>query len=240
MEHIRSFVTQFGDAAWWVVARADTGMRSEQMERLRRQLSGKPESGFTKATVFPNAIKDQEFWTKELVPQTGLQRAGELAGPWRAAGTQHRHPITGVFPRCRPRTERLRPRSKYAPSKGGRITRPRLRRESRPRGSHCRLHRLGLLSPRYEQAAAELGYEPVLNKLGDIVKYKEDSRGNQVRKSRVIWDLKALRSQEQTRCATKVSGSSCPDSSTSCAERCRLSGTPDKLIWRPSTSRTPS
>ena len=69
-ETIRNFVTQFGDETWFLIARADAHMRSEQMERLRRQLRSNPDHGYTDANpwsaCFMAACKDHEFWAREL------------------------------------------------------------------------------------------------------------------------------------------------------------------------------
>eukprot|EP00439_Symbiodinium_sp_Y106_P037384 s2320_g4.t1 len=48
-EHIRGYVTQFGDQAWWLIYREECRLRSEHMERLRRILHEKPEYGYTQA-----------------------------------------------------------------------------------------------------------------------------------------------------------------------------------------------
>ena len=37
-ETIRGFVTQFGDETWFLISKADSQMRSEHLERIRRQL----------------------------------------------------------------------------------------------------------------------------------------------------------------------------------------------------------
>ena len=42
----------------------------------------------------------------------------------------------------------------------------------------------------YKAASKQLGDEPVLNKLGVLVKNKRDAQGREVKKARVIWDLK--------------------------------------------------
>ena len=69
-ETVRGYVTQFGEEAWFLIARADAQMRSEHMERLRRQLRANPEWGYTDASpwsaVFMAATKDHEFWSREL------------------------------------------------------------------------------------------------------------------------------------------------------------------------------
>ena len=75
-EHIRGFVTQFGEEAWPFVCKADSRMRSEQLERLRRELHAHPALGYTAATpwsaCYAAAIKDTEFWNKELTTPTTL------------------------------------------------------------------------------------------------------------------------------------------------------------------------
>ena len=75
-EYIRSFVSQFSDEAWWLVARADHRMRSEQWDRIRRELRSKPEFGYTDASpwsaVLAKALKDTEFWHRELVTPATL------------------------------------------------------------------------------------------------------------------------------------------------------------------------
>ena len=75
-EHIRSFVTQFSEEAWWIIARTDTRLRSEHMERIRRALAANPEFGYTTANpwsaVYAKAVRDHEFRTKELVTPATL------------------------------------------------------------------------------------------------------------------------------------------------------------------------
>ena len=75
-EHIRSYVSQFTEDAWWLIAQADHRMRSEHWDRLRRELRSSPEFGFTEASpwsaVLAKAIKDTEFWHKELITPATL------------------------------------------------------------------------------------------------------------------------------------------------------------------------
>eukprot|EP00435_Cladocopium_sp_Y103_P031144 s2849_g7.t2 len=75
-EMIRNYVTQFTEETWFLVARADARMRSEQMERLRRELRTNPMYGYTEinpwSAVFMASTKDQEFWTRELVTPATL------------------------------------------------------------------------------------------------------------------------------------------------------------------------
>ena len=69
-ETIRNYVTQFGDETWFLISRADAMMRSEQMERIRRQLRSAPNYGYTEqnpwSACFMAACKDHEFWSREL------------------------------------------------------------------------------------------------------------------------------------------------------------------------------
>lgn len=75
-EHIQGFVTQFGEEAWPFICKADSRMRSEQLERLRRELNANPALGYVAATpwsaCYAAAIKDTEFWNKELTTPTTL------------------------------------------------------------------------------------------------------------------------------------------------------------------------
>ena len=69
-EHIRGFVTQFGEETWSFICQADGRMRSEQLERLRRELHAAPAYGYVPAApwsaCYAAAVKDTEFWNKEL------------------------------------------------------------------------------------------------------------------------------------------------------------------------------
>ena len=94
-EHVRSFVTQFGDSAWWLVYRAENRLRCEHMERLRRTLHDKPAYGYTAArpwnAVYAAAIRNGDYWTRELVTPATLwlsQRPGRPASPNRGGGGQ--------------------------------------------------------------------------------------------------------------------------------------------------------
>ena len=70
-EHIRSFITQFGEESWWVIYRADVRMRSEHLERIRRELRVGKVAGFSDTdpwpAVFAQAVRDHEFWSREVV-----------------------------------------------------------------------------------------------------------------------------------------------------------------------------
>ena len=69
-EMIRQQVTQFGEEAWFLVAKADARMRSEHLDRIRRQLRIAPEYNLTEAhpwsACYAAATKDHQFWTQEL------------------------------------------------------------------------------------------------------------------------------------------------------------------------------
>lgn len=75
-EFIRSFVTQFGDEAWAFISRADSRMRSEHLERVRRQLRADPQHGYQEhhpwSACFTAAIKESDFWSRELATPATL------------------------------------------------------------------------------------------------------------------------------------------------------------------------
>lgn len=74
-EHIRNYVTQFGDESWFLIYRADV-----QLERIRRALRQNPQHGYTEASpwgaCFTAATKDSDFWTRELVTAATLWLSG--------------------------------------------------------------------------------------------------------------------------------------------------------------------
>ena len=69
-EMIRQQVTQFGEEAWFLVSKADARMRSEHLDRIRRQLRIAPERNFTEANpwsaCYAAATEDHQFWAQEL------------------------------------------------------------------------------------------------------------------------------------------------------------------------------
>lgn len=75
-EHIRSFVTQFSEESWWLVARADHRLRSEHLDRIRRELRNTPLHGYTElnpwGACFAQAVKDSDFWHRELTTPATL------------------------------------------------------------------------------------------------------------------------------------------------------------------------
>ena len=69
-EMIRSFVQQYGEEMWSFVSRADSRMRSEQLDRIRRRLRADPMYGYQEGTpwsaCFAAAVRESEFWQREL------------------------------------------------------------------------------------------------------------------------------------------------------------------------------
>lgn len=78
-EHIRQFAIRFGADCWDLVYTADVHMRSEQFERIRTRLHASPEHGYTDAdpwnAVMAQAIKEDSFWTKEVITPATLRLA---------------------------------------------------------------------------------------------------------------------------------------------------------------------
>eukprot|EP00435_Cladocopium_sp_Y103_P032302 s595_g8.t1 len=69
-ELIRGFVRQYGEEAWPFISQADSRLRSEHLERLKRELRATPAFGFEEnrpwAACFAAAVKDNEYWQREL------------------------------------------------------------------------------------------------------------------------------------------------------------------------------
>ena len=84
------------------VSKADSRMRSEQLERLRRELNANPTFGFTAAApwnaCYAYAVKDTEFWNKELTTPTTLFLARSKRTP---AGADDDDPQEGDAKRRR-------------------------------------------------------------------------------------------------------------------------------------------
>ena len=105
-ETIRGFVTQFGDETWFLVAKADAEMRSEQVARLRRHLRVTPAHGYTEGApwgaCYSAATKDHEFWTKVLTTPATLflaRHKREGAQVKSEEGTSPKRPRQGRPPR---------------------------------------------------------------------------------------------------------------------------------------------
>eukprot|EP00434_Breviolum_minutum_P012208 symbB.v1.2.010766.t2/scaffold709.1/size267679/9 len=64
MEHIKELHNRFGTECWGLIYKADVRMRSEQMERVKRDLEAAPQHGYSSANpwsaVFFAATKDME------------------------------------------------------------------------------------------------------------------------------------------------------------------------------------
>ena len=61
-------MTQFGEEAWSFICKADSRMRSEQLELLRRELNADPAYGYTAAApwsaCYAAAIRTRSFGIK--------------------------------------------------------------------------------------------------------------------------------------------------------------------------------
>ena len=80
-ERIREFVTRYGEKCWFIIYQADSRMRSERFERLRRNcekrhaaaLAAGAPSNFKSAApwneVFRVAVDDKTFWDEEVRDQ---------------------------------------------------------------------------------------------------------------------------------------------------------------------------
>ena len=75
-EMVRNFVGQFGEEAWSFISRADTRLRSEHLDRIRRELRTAAQNyGYQEAhpwaACFAAAVRDSDFWQRELtIPAT--------------------------------------------------------------------------------------------------------------------------------------------------------------------------
>eukprot|EP00435_Cladocopium_sp_Y103_P070661 s1426_g35.t1 len=110
-EFIRSQVTQFGDDAWSFISQADCRLRSEHLDRLRRQLRSEPQFGYTDASprgaCYALAIRDAGFWSRELATPATLYLAKHRkdAGREREDADAPRSSAAGSLPK-RPKTTR--------------------------------------------------------------------------------------------------------------------------------------
>lgn len=81
IDHIKELHNRFGSECWGLIYRADVRMRSEHMERVKRDLDASPQYGYSSAApwsaVFFAATKETEFWSKEvIIPGTLLLARG--------------------------------------------------------------------------------------------------------------------------------------------------------------------
>eukprot|EP00435_Cladocopium_sp_Y103_P056820 s1791_g19.t1 len=69
-ELIRGFVQQYGDEAWPFVSQADSRMRSEHLDRIKRELRANPAHGYEEnkpwSACYAAAVKENDFWHREL------------------------------------------------------------------------------------------------------------------------------------------------------------------------------
>ena len=84
-EHIRQFHLKFGRQCWDIIYMADTRMRGEEFERLRRKLHASPAHGYREAapwsSVFAQAVKEDSFWTNEVVTPATLRLSQSRSNP---------------------------------------------------------------------------------------------------------------------------------------------------------------
>lgn len=89
-DHIKELHGQFGHECWGIIYRADVRMRSEFQDRIRRALDENPNHGYTRASpwsaVFAQAVKEGDFWTKEVVTPATLLLARNKSLPARQDG----------------------------------------------------------------------------------------------------------------------------------------------------------
>ena len=75
-DYIKDLSQQFGADAWGIIYKADCRMRSEYMERIRRALEENPAHGYSPASpwsaVFASAIREAEYWRKEVTTPATL------------------------------------------------------------------------------------------------------------------------------------------------------------------------
>lgn len=84
-EHIRQFHLKFGRQCWDIIYLADTHMRGEEFERLRRKLHTAPAHGYREAApwsaVFAQAVKEDSFWTNEVITPSTLRLSQSKTNP---------------------------------------------------------------------------------------------------------------------------------------------------------------
>ena len=75
-DHVKNLHNQFGPETWGILYRADTRMRSEFFERIRRALTENPSHGFTEASawsaIFAQSVFKTEFWSREVTTPATL------------------------------------------------------------------------------------------------------------------------------------------------------------------------
>ena len=98
-EFIRSMHNRFGAQCWDIIYVADTRMRGEEFERIRRRLISEPAHGFTEANpwsaVFAQAVREEGFWNKEVVTEATLRLAQHRTNPVRDLRSELPAPLIG-------------------------------------------------------------------------------------------------------------------------------------------------
>ena len=98
-EFIRSLHNRFGAQCWDIIYVADTRMRGEEFERIRRRLVSEPAHGFTEANpwsaVLAQAVREEGFWNREVVTQATLRLAQHRTNPVRDIRTEEPPPMIG-------------------------------------------------------------------------------------------------------------------------------------------------
>ncbi len=127
-EHLRSFLTKYGQDCWFIMYQADIRMRAEHFERIRRRLqinfdAGKIEFEFDPKspwdTVFTAAVQDREFWDSEIRDKALLYLA--KVSTYRVAtddGTTHMSFSRGPYPPSKGQGQKRKP-TQQDHSKGG-------------------------------------------------------------------------------------------------------------------------
>ena len=94
LEFIKDLHAQFGPECWGVLYKADTRMRSEYQERIRRSLEEEPKHGYTTASpwsaVFAASVRESEYWAKEVTTPATLLLARNKSIP---AGNRSESPV---------------------------------------------------------------------------------------------------------------------------------------------------
>ena len=101
-EFIRSLHNRFGAQCWDIIYVADTRMRGEEFERIRRRLVSEPAHGFTEANpwsaVFAQSVREEGFWNREVVTLATLRLAQHRTNPVRDIRTDAIPPLVGQSP----------------------------------------------------------------------------------------------------------------------------------------------
>ena len=75
MDFVKDLNNQFSHECWGIIYKAEVRMRSEYMERIKRDLTANPKHGFTEAAPWSAvfyATRETEYWTKEVTTPATL------------------------------------------------------------------------------------------------------------------------------------------------------------------------